>query len=241
MKKYYLTAALVLGSGLALAGSALAGADCDEAGHGEAGHGKAGHGKAGHGSAERFGRLDTNKDGKVTLAELTVAREAWLTEVDSNKDGVATQAELEASHSAQHGKRIAQLFTDKDANKDGRLTREESQFPERRFVRSDTNGDGALTVAELNEKGKPGGAHATAKGRGGKLGHFDENGDGKVEREEVRKAAARQFTRLDQNSDGNLTSDELSRQRGHGHGKHRQGPGEKGTNGKATGPKTTAS
>ncbi len=229
MKKYYLTA-LVLGSGLALGGTALAGGDC----------GDAGHGKAGHGSAERFDQLDTNKDGKVTLAELTVAREGWLAEVDSNKDGVATQAELDASQSARHGKRIEKMFADKDTNKDGRLTREESQLPERRFARGDANGDGVLTVAELRDKGKAGGAHAMAKGRGGKLGHFDENGDGKVEREEVRKAAARQFARLDQNSDGNLTSDELARQPGRGHGKHQHGQGDKGTNGKSASPKTTA-
>lgn len=211
MKKHYLSA-LMVGTGFALAaGTALAGPDC---------------GKAGKRSAAHFERLDANKDGKVTLAELTQSKESWLSKVDANKDGVATTAEVEQSQKARHAQRIARMFEKRDLNKDGRLTREESQMPERWFARSDTNRDGALTAAELGERASQGKAQAgKARGkRGGKLAHLDQNADGKVEREEVRKSAARMLERLDRNADGSLTSDELGR-RGRGHGKGRRGPG----------------
>lgn len=216
MKKHYLSA-LVIGSGLALAGTALAGADC---------------GKAGKGAAERFERLDANKDGKVTLAELTQSKESWLGKVDANKDGVASAAEVEQSHKARRAEHVARMFEKRDTDKDGRLTQAESQMPERWFARSDANGDGALTAEELAAhpaRGKGGQAgKSQGKHRGGRLGHLDLNGDGKVEREEVQQAAARMLQRLDRNADGSLTAEELGRGgRGHGKGRHGAGAGGK--------------
>lgn len=215
MNKYRYTA-LILGSSLAVAGSAFAGValagsggDCDKAG---------GHGGRG---AARFEQIDTNKDGKVSLAELTASRESWLTQIDTNKDGVATQAEIDASMASKRQGHVQKMFEREDANKDGRLTRDETRLPSALFEKADANKDAALTPAEL------GNAHNQARhekaGRGaGKGRHFDQNGDGKVERQELRTAAANQFARLDQNKDGSLSSDEFRAQR---HGKHRRGPG----------------
>lgn len=212
MKKHYLSA-LIVGSGLALAGTALAGPDC---------------GKAGKGGAERFERLDANKDGKVTLAELTQSKESWLGKVDTNKDGVATAAEVEQSHAALRAEHIARMFEKRDTNKDGRLTRAESQMPERWFARSDANNDGALTAAELAARKAQGKGAQAGKSRGrrggGQLAHLDQNNDGKVEREEVHQAATRMLQRLDRNADGSLTSEELGHG-GRGHGKGRHGGG----------------
>jgi Ca2+-binding EF-hand superfamily protein len=111
------------------------------------------------------------------------------------------------------------MFERDDANKDGRLTREETRLPSAWFERADANKDGALTLAELGDAHEkaPAGRHAAGKAR-----RFDENGDGKVERQELRTAAANQFAQLDKNKDGSLTSDEFRAQR---HGKHRRGPG----------------
>lgn len=212
MNKYRYTA-LILGSSLAVAGSAFAGValagggDCDKGG-----------GHAGRGAA-RFEQIDTNKDAKISLAELTASRESWLAQVDTNKDGVATQAEIDTSMAAKRKEHQQKMFERDDANKDGRLTREETRLPSAWFERADTNKDGALTLAELGDAHKqaPGGKHAA-----GKLRRFDENGDGKVERQELRTAAANQFAQLDKNKDGSLTSDEFRAQR---HGKHRRGPG----------------
>jgi Ca2+-binding EF-hand superfamily protein len=220
MNKKHFTA-LIVGSGLAIAaGSAFAGAAAvgDGAGDG-AGCDKAG-GKA-RGASAHFSQIDANKDGKVSLAELSASREAWLTKVDTNKDGVATQAEIDAAFQATRAEHVQKRFEREDANKDGRLTREETRMPSARFERADANKDGALTLAELTAANKNAGAEGHA-GRAGKGARFDQNGDGKVVREELRAAAAAQFARLDTNKDGSLTSDEF-RMAGRGHGQHRHG------------------
>jgi Ca2+-binding EF-hand superfamily protein len=225
MNKKHFTA-LIIGSGLAIAGTAFAGA----AGAGAGGGCDKKTGGGGRGAAH-FAEIDTNKDGKVSLAELTASREAWLTKVDTNKDGVATEVEIDAAFQAGRAEHTQKRFEREDANKDGRLTREETRMPSAWFERADANKDGALTLAELASAGKSAGADKHAGPRQGKVGRFDQNGDGKVERQELRTAAAAQFARLDKNNDGSLTSDEF-RMPGHGHGQRRGGaddrkPGEK--------------
>ena len=218
MNKQKITA-LVVGSGLAIAGgvfagTAFAGPGCDKA-----------EGKGERGADSRFSQLDTNKDGKVSLAELTASRESWLTRVDTNKDGVASQAEIDASFQAGKKEHLEKMFTREDANKDGRLTRDETRIPSAWFERADTNKNGALTLAEATEARKNAGPrkHGAPGNEQGKVNPIDQNGDGKVEKQELQNAAARQFARLDQNGDGNLTSDEFRRSHGRGHGRHRRG------------------
>jgi Ca2+-binding EF-hand superfamily protein len=212
MNKKHLTA-LMVGSGLLIAGGAFAGAaaaggeGCDKA-----------HGK-GRGAAH-FTEIDTNKDGKVSLAELTSSRESWLTKVDTNKDGVATRAEIDAVFQAGGAERSKERFEREDANKDGRLTRDETRMPSAWFEKADANKDGALTLAELTEARKTAGARHGGK-RAGKAIRFDQNGDGKVDRQELRNRVAEQFARLDTNKDGSLTSDEFKV--GTHHMRHRRG------------------
>src|SRR6185295_18593364 len=122
--------ALVIGSGLALAGTVMAGtvmagSDCH----------------AGKG-AGRMNQLDTNKDGKVSLAELIESKQSWLREVDGNKDGVVTRAEIETSFQARRADHVSKLFAERDSNKDGSISREESRMPARWFARIDANSDG---------------------------------------------------------------------------------------------------
>jgi len=201
MNKLSLTA-LIVGSGLALAGSVLAGTDCH----------------AGKGAA-RIGELDTNKDGKVSLAELVAAKQTWLTQVDSNKDGVATRAEIDASRQVRRSERVDELFSKQDTNKDGRISGEESRMPARWFARVDANHDGNLTREELTQHpGRPDAARAG--GHDGKVGEMDANGDGKIDAGELKSAAERTLKRLDRNGDGTLDATELS----HG-GQHHRGPG----------------
>jgi Ca2+-binding EF-hand superfamily protein len=214
MNKLSLTA-LILGSGLALAGTVLAGPDCHD-------------GKGGDG---RMGRLDTNKDGKVTLSELVESKQSWLREVDSNKDGAATRAEIEASVSARRSEHVNKMLERQDTNKDGRISRDESKMPERWFARADANSDGSLTREELSQRGKHGGGKH-AGGKQAKVTEMDANSDGKIDATEVKASAERMLKRLDKNADGTLQSEELRWRGGHGrgHGKHRgDAPGEQGT------------
>ncbi|HWO10899.1 MAG TPA: hypothetical protein VNN80_15500, partial [Polyangiaceae bacterium] len=168
----YRYAALVVGSSLALGGSVFAGTAL--AG-GDGGCG--GEAKGGHGRAERFAELDTSKDGKVTLAELTASRESWLTRVDTNKDGAASTEELRAGFEGHRKERIEKLFAQQDQNKDGRLARAETRMPSAWFERADQNHDGALTREELTRASDQGPGRAGASGRDGKVPHgrLDDN------------------------------------------------------------------
>ena len=215
MNKKYSSVLAIIVSAAALAGTAAAGG---------------GHA---HGGKDRMTKLDTNKDGKVTLAELTEAKQSWLAEVDTNKDGAATTAELAAHAKAQREKHVQQLFQRKDANHDGRLSREESGMPERWFDKNDENKDGALTPAELSARRGRGGKPESDDRRGGKHARLDANGDGKIDRAEVTQSATQMLQRLDKNTDGALSAEELSaggKGRHHG-GKRGRGPaGESGSN-----------
>ncbi len=90
-----------------------------------------------------------------------------------------------------------QMFAHLDKNQDGKLTKDE--LPERmgdRIMAADSNGDGAVTQAELQAaRERMGGRRGPdAQGRGGGEGRPD---------------PAQLFTRLDKNNDGKLTKDEL--------------------------------
>jgi Ca2+-binding EF-hand superfamily protein len=216
MNKKYSSVLAIIVSAAALAGTAAAG------------------GGQAHGGKDRMTKLDANKDGKVTLAELTQSKQSWLAEVDTNKDGSATTAELEAHSKARREKHVQELFQRKDSNHDGRLSREESGMPERWFDRNDENKDGALTPAELasgRSKGHKGGKHERDGRAGGKHARLDANGDGKIDRAEVTQSAAQMLQRLDKNTDGTLSAEEVSaRHKGPHHGgKRGRGPaGERG-------------
>lgn len=231
MKKHQITA-LVVGSSFAVAagvfaGTAFAGPDCDKGA------------AAQHMPGGRLAQMDGDKDGKVSLAEFSAAREGWLARVDANKDGVATQAEIDAGFAAGRKEHAQKRFTREDVDKDGKLARTETRMPAAMFERADTNHDGFLTLAEATDArqrahdgakaGKAGKPHAEGKGGpGGKLRRHDSNGDGRVDLQEVKNAAAESFARLDTNKDGSLTPDEMpAHGRGHGrrHGHGHEGAG----------------
>ena len=104
-------------------------------------------------------RADANGDGKVSLAEFKAARVAMMMKADANRDGKLTKAELEAGMAAmrqrgggagQGGGRAGMMFGMMDADNDGFLTRPEiEKMVERRFQRSDVNGDGSLSASEV--------------------------------------------------------------------------------------------
>jgi Ca2+-binding EF-hand superfamily protein len=200
MKKLTLTA-LVIGSGLALAGTVLAGTDC---------HAGKGGGRLSH--------LDADKDGKVTLAELMQSKQSWLRDFDANKDGAVTRAEFDAGFQARRTEHINQMFAKQDANKDGVISREESAMPGRWFARIDTNSDGKLTREELSRE--PGRAGAHEGERGDRFSKLDTNGDGKVDAAETKSSAEQMLKRLDKNGDGSLDASELNQHGWRGH----QGP-----------------
>ena len=98
-----------------------------------------------------------------------------------------------------------------DTNADGIITRDEA--PDRmrdRFDRMDANGDGMLETDELENLSPPG------RGRGGpggdpvaRLLQFDNDGDGRLTRDELPARMERLLDRLDTNGDDVLDASEL--------------------------------
>ncbi len=104
-----------------------------------------------------------------------------------------------------------------DADGDGLITAEEIDAQKARlFDEADTNGDGALSEAELS-------AYAQERRRQWREENDpDKNGDGVVSFAEHQDAAKARFERLDKNGDGVLDEDERSKRhgrRGHGRGR----------------------
>jgi Ca2+-binding EF-hand superfamily protein len=122
--------------------------------------------------ASMFERLDLNKDGKITKAEATQARNKWFTEVDTNKDNAITRAEAQkwkeakwgkksdgdkskgakkdkAKRGRHHGQNGGRMFDRLDQNRDGKITKTEAAAKSNwMFEKLDANKDGVVTKAE---------------------------------------------------------------------------------------------
>ena len=167
--------------------------------------------------AKMFGRVDANKDGFISTAEID-----------------ALAAKRGERHAAKMEKRAnfdpAKAFAKMDANKDGKLTKPEADaaraahkgaksgdrkpgsHADRLFARADTNKEGAVTAAEFQAMPKPGHDKAAKGGHGGgkarMLGEADIDKDGKVSQAEAQQAALARFDRADTNKDGKVTPEE---------------------------------
>lgn len=173
-------------------------------------------------------RFDSNKDGKLQVAELPERMRAHLADADNDKDGVLSSGELAAAHQKRQDSHFARL----DGDGDGKiaLATLPADLPEhvrQRIASADTDKDGTVTRAEFaalpppDHEGRERGWHRSdvgAKhfegGPGGLLKKLDANGDGTVTVAELptdlpapmreRLAAA------DSNKDGILSKDELA-------------------------------
>ena len=145
----------------------------------------------------RFGRLDSDKDGAVTKAELTQAQRGAeqrvstqlaqnlakeFTARDGNKDGALTSAELAAGNTATN---TAELFKKVDADKDGKVSRAEYLAPSR-SVKATADPDAIIK-------------------------NFDRNGDSKIALAEYKAAPLASFDAADANKDGTVSPDEKKR------------------------------
>jgi hypothetical protein len=85
--------------------------------------------------------MDTNGDGKVTLAEYQAAAKARFEKLDKNKNGTVTKDEIDGR---------GRLFEKADANHDGKVTLAEMQAKAKEhFAMRDANKDNVLTQDEM--------------------------------------------------------------------------------------------
>lgn len=132
-----------------------------------------------------FEAADADKDGKVTEAELDALRAAEAKAMDSNGDGKLTVEELTAAHLARMTARATEMATRRveaqDTDGDMALSAAElasRPMPAMLFGRADADNDGAVTEAELEamhaEMGERHGENRD--GRHGKGGHKPRHG-----------------------------------------------------------------
>lgn len=181
---------LGVAAALTLASAALAGDDTERPGRGH--------------------RADANGDSRVTLQESQAALKARLMRLDADKDGRVTQAEMEGARGQFQERRSERMrergsdqFAIMDTDRNGQLSREEytagrERFAERHRERRQERG--------ARHRGDP--AERFAK--------LDADRDGAVSAAEMDRAAAERFNQMDANHDGALTADERpDRRRGH--------------------------
>jgi Ca2+-binding EF-hand superfamily protein len=100
-------------------------------------------------------KIDADKDGKVSLDEFITRHKEHFTKLDKNSDAVVDADERKASVDvilAKMKERIEARFTEVDANKDGKITKDESDaFDKKKFTDADKNGDQKLDRKELRE------------------------------------------------------------------------------------------
>lgn len=114
-----------------------------------------------------------------------------------------------------HGGGAIFLFEQFDANQDGRLTQAEiDQVRQSRLAEFDQNGDGSLSLDEYQALW----LDAMRERMVDRFQAHDDDGDGMVTIEEFAEPFDHMVSRFDQNGDGELTADEMSR-----HGEERGG------------------
>lgn len=138
---------------------------------------------------DHFAKLDSNKDGFVTKAEMDAAQAAMrgkmadrmkqresgmFDRMDANHDGSISRAEFDAAHTAMaarmgdkgmamHAAMAGRMFGAADANKDGRVSLQEATgAAAAHFDRLDSNHDGTLTPDEMRA------GHKGMRGAGGR-------------------------------------------------------------------------
>jgi Ca2+-binding EF-hand superfamily protein len=155
-----------------------------------------------------FDRLDLNKDGVITRAELAETAERLVARLDADRDGYITRAEFMQFQDRLARRRGNALFKRLDANRDGAISMAEAAAAprlQRGFALLDANGNGRVTRAEYDAFSK-----RLADRRMARIfGRWDTNRDGRISPEERQKSLDARFMRLDANRDGKVTLQEF--------------------------------
>ena len=130
------------------------------------------------GAVQDLTAADADKDGKISLDELSAHRAARTAAIDSNGDGKLSADELSAMHlqamtaaaKAMADRMIARLDTDGDALLSA-AEMANRNVPQDLFDRVDTNSDGFIDQAEIDA------AKAQMKERGGRKGGHGRHSD----------------------------------------------------------------
>jgi Ca2+-binding EF-hand superfamily protein len=160
--------------------------------------------------AERFARLDLNRDGLLVQDEVKAARQQL--KADRQQARAAGQ-EQRSQRQERRAARLNTMFARRDLNRDGFLVESElGQRGGQRLARLDADRDGRLSRAELLGARHGARPPRTGAGRGAEGGgmfvRLDTNQDGSLTRAEFDAQLRGRFERLDSDRDGFITRDE---------------------------------
>ena len=162
----------------------------------------------------QFADLDKNKDGKLSRDEWpSFMPPQTFDTTDTNHDGFVDEAEWNAARQrfAGGGRGAGEtIIKFLDANKDGKVSRDEFARLVTLFDILDQNHDGMLTQEELNGFFRAFNEAQTQATGGVEVNNlftkYDKNKDGKLGPDEL--TDERLFKALDLNKDGSITKDE---------------------------------
>ncbi|MES2176010.1 MAG: calcium-binding protein [Pseudomonadota bacterium] len=173
-------------------------------------------------------QADTNKDSKISKAELTAGLEARFAKMDVDRDGQITQKDRDAMRQQRQDARFAEL----DADKNGQISK--TEFTAGHEARADKRQERRAQAGKPGEReGRGRGGHHRGPDRGGMMGHGgpgggfgDANKDGTMTKAEFMARPVAMFDKADANKDGFVTADEMkaARQTMRAEWKDRKGP-----------------
>lgn len=169
--------------------------------------------------AQQFRRYDNNGDNRVSSSEW-MGSQRLFARLDSNRDGYLTMAEYTNNGGyrldAQGGPSFS--FNNLDRNRDGWITRNEWNMSNNEFNRFDTNRDNRISNYEFQSEGNSNGYRDGRYRDGGyrdaddNFLSVDRNRDGWITRSESGMSYG-EFNRLDTNNDNRLSRFEFENSR----------------------------
>jgi len=152
---------------------------------------------------------DRNKDGFLSKDELPERFRYLFEKLDTDKDGKISRAELEKGIYHMQSKRRPSdfVFILVEMSDCDECCAEELQVVYDFIRKLDKNNDGKIDADEL----KAGRSDLVKKRIDGIFAELDANKDGKISKEEARGYIRRHFKELDANGDGFISRDELEK------------------------------